>query len=633
MAKAEARRLDDRLAEFIIERLEADKPIRTLLPPDGRVNIDRQLPFLFVYRPPPGGLDPVMTSIMAGGASYLVTPSPTRTRAWSGRLIKQIAETLSNAFGRFLIIELWPGEDAPVNERNQALIAEPSFKLLFAKGEEGTVTAGKLSATLGRILVLKKRATIETAAGQRPSPPGLPRVLTNTELAALKTSLLGIEIRPIYREPETKVELPLVGRSLARQISRSLQRTVFEFASAETTERSMHYHALGRRTFVAAVKRVDTQLTAIAESFDLLLTVTPANAESAYRTFRRSKFQRTPRFQYRPSTVDPDLVKRQLWNAPIERIEDFVLDQLFREKQRELDLKLTLIAERERHRFLPTSMALYGPIDAELQETATTLLAELPVTEGSRRERSVTATEFVARAEDEFSRLRSDRAPMGGQVVVRDDVASLMVSSGNLIVGSEMSFPARRVEPLIQHEVGTHALTYWNGRAQPFQLLATGLAGHDELQEGLAVFVEYLVGGLTIGRLRTLAARVLAASSVIGGASFIDTFMLLHDTHGFTPRTAFMTTMRVHRGGGLTKDAVYLRGLARVMEYLGKGGRLDTLFVGKIATHHVSVIEELQRRHVLEPPPFRPSYLDEPDAHYRIERIRAGIEIHDLVDV
>jgi uncharacterized protein (TIGR02421 family) len=237
------------------------------------------------------------------------------------------------------------------------------------------------------------------------------------------------------------------------------------------------------------------------------------------------------------------------------------------------------------------------------------------------------------RAQEEFERLRHISAHMNGQIIVDKDVSSLMVSSGNLIVGADMSFPGNRVEPLIQHEVGTHVVTYWNGRAQPFKLLATGLAGYDELQEGLAVFAEYLVGGLTAGRLRTLAARVEAVAARLDGASFVETFRLLNDGFGFSKRMAFMIAMRVFRGGGLTKDAVYLRGLQSVIDYLAKGGRLDTLFVGKIAAEHTSVIEELQRRQVLNPPPFRPSYLDQPDSHYRIERIKTNPSPADLVDL
>jgi uncharacterized protein (TIGR02421 family) len=221
---------------------------------------------------------------------------------------------------------------------------------------------------------------------------------------------------------------------------------------------------------------------------------------------------------------------------------------------------------------------------------------------------------------------------MTGKVIVRDDIVSLMVSAGDLMVGSGMSFPVQRVEPLIQHEVGTHVVTYWNGRAQPFRLLAGGLANHDALQEGLAVFAEYLVGGLTPGRLRTLAGRVLAARSVIDGATFMDTFAALRDDHSFSARAAYLIAMRVHRGGGFVKDAVYLRGLLEVTDFIKKGGRLESLFVGKMAAEHTPIIEELLRRHVLVPPLLRPSYLDVPDTHYRIERVRQGLDLLGLTD-
>ncbi len=149
-----------------------------------------------------------------------------------------------------------------------------------------------------------------------------------------------------------------------------------------------------------------------------------------------------------------------------------------------------------------------------------------------------------------------------------------MVSRGNLLVSSESRIPASRVEALIQHEVGTHVLTYHNGRAQPLRQLYTGLAGYDALQEGLAVLAEYLVGGLSRPRLRLLAARVVAAAHMIDGATFVETFRELDRTHGFSQRTAFVVTMRTYRGGGLTKDAVYLRGLRQILDYLGNGGRL-----------------------------------------------------------
>ncbi len=632
MAKPTTVRLDQPLIDSLAEQVRENRPVRQTLPADGLLNVDRQLPFLFVYRPPAGESNTLFSTILTGGSSYLLAPSGKRSHAWTTRLITAIAKELSAVFGSVLLIELWPSAKAEPNSKSPAMV-KPGFRLHYGKAERSSATVERLASSLERIAIMKQRANVDRVVGPSITRPGMPRLLTPAVRDEVNATVLGVEVAPIYIDRETGDILPLVARTLARLAARSLQRAAFEFARAETNDRSMHFHALGRRTFVAAVKRVDGQLTALAESFDLLLAVTPTNSEAAYRAFRRAKFERAPRFHYRPMAVDPDLLKRQLWNIKIERVEDPVLDELFREKRRELDLKLTLLAERERQRFVHTSMALYGRITDELRSSAVQVLDNVQSSNGTTRHRNVTAAAFIARAQEEFERLRHGSGQMDGKIIVQKEVSSLMVSSGNLIVGANMSFPANRVEPLIQHEVGTHVLTYWNGRAQPFKLLATGLAGHDELQEGLAVFVEYLVGGLTAGRLRTLAARVQAVGALLEGASFVETFRLLRDEYGFSDRMAFMVTMRVFRGGGLTKDAVYLRGLQSVITYLSKGGRLDTLFIGKIATEHASVVEELQRRRVLEPPPFRPSYLDQPDAHYRIERIRGNPSPTDLVDV
>jgi hypothetical protein len=137
----------------------------------------------------------------------------------------------------------------------------------------------------------------------------------------------------------------------------------------------------------------------------------------------------------------------------------------------------------------------------------------------------------------------------------------LMVSSGKLLIGQGLSLWPDRVEALIQHEVGTHVLTYVNGAAQPFLQLARGFADYDELQEGLGVLAEYLAGGLNAARMRLLAARVVAVHCRDGGATFVETFRRLHQDHGFGAYTAFGITARVFEGGGFTRDMIYLRGL------------------------------------------------------------------------
>ena len=246
--------------------------------------------------------------------------------------------------------------------------------------------------------------------------------------------------------------------------------------------------------------------------------------------------------------------------------------------------------------------------------------------------RPVDAAEFAKTAEEEIAWFRRSLPEIGARVEVRQDITGLMVSRGNLLVSAESKIPASRVEALIQHEVGTHVLTYHNGRAQPLRHLYTGLAGYDALQEGLAVLSEYLVGGLSRPRLRLLAGRVVAAAYMIDGATFVETFRELDHMHGFSQRTAFMITLRTYRGGGLTKDVVYLRGLQQILEYLGNGGRLGPLFVGKIGAQHIPVIRELQWRGVLKAPPLTPRYMESPEALERLEKVRGGLSVAELYE-
>ncbi|MGB5655119.1 MAG: hypothetical protein WBN35_00730, partial [Acidimicrobiia bacterium] len=66
--------IGNRLIEQISDRLERNLPIRRSLPDGGRLHIDRQLPFLVVYRPPVGVSDAGTARFVKGEASYLIAP-------------------------------------------------------------------------------------------------------------------------------------------------------------------------------------------------------------------------------------------------------------------------------------------------------------------------------------------------------------------------------------------------------------------------------------------------------------------------------------------------------------------------------------------------------------------------------
>jgi hypothetical protein len=147
----------------------------------------------------------------------------------------------------------------------------------------------------------------------------------------------------------------------------------------------------------------------------------------------------------------------------------------------------------------------------------------------------------------------------------------------------------------------------------------------------LAVLAEYLVGGLSRPRMRLLAGRVVAAHCLEDGATFVETFRCLRHDFRFASRLAFTITARIYRGGGYTKDQVYLDGLIQVLDYVQSGGELAPLLLGKIATHHIPIILELQRRGVLCPAPLQPYYLQDEDAQERLANIsRLNLTIFDL---
>ena len=389
---------------------------------------------------------------------------------------------------------------------------------------------------------------------------------------------------------------PLILRALRRGLSLALRRTFYEFMRKHTTHRPRHYQVLGRRAVVKAVWEVDRQLAEVSESFDFLLAVTPTNAEQAWRDFERNRYAVTPAFQYRPLPADPLALKRRLYSTPIERVEDPALSLLLRQKQDELDRQITMLIDANTRRFVHGSLQLYGGVEDDLKELADQLIERLPPrTREDSKSGHVDAVVFAKRAEEEIAYYRQRWPDLDARVHLREDLGgSLMVSRGSLLVGRQARIPASRVEPLLQHEIGTHVVTYHNGRAQPFRQLCSGLAAYEAFQEGLAVLAEFLVGGLSRPRLRLLAARVIAIRHMIAGATFVDTYRELDGRYGFDRRTAFTVTMRTFRGGGLTKDAVYLRGLCQILKYLSDDGEFGPLLVGKIASDHISIVRELQ---------------------------------------
>ncbi len=381
---------------------------------------------------------------------------------------------------------------------------------------------------------------------------------------------------------------------------------------------------------LAPALAIDVRLTEIERSLDLLLNATPVNATEAWADFERSDFGTAPTLQLRPLAFDPDLVRRDLYNLEIEGVTDPALHALFRAKRDEIARQVTALEDRDTSRFVYGSLQLYGAVAAPLVRAAEELLAT--ITPQAPTAQTVTAAAFADAARAEMDRYREVYPEFPANLEVRADVSDLMVSFGRLLIPEAAAFRADRVQPLLHHEVGTHVVTYLNGARQPLTLLTIGLPGYDETQEGLAVLAEYLTGGLDPRRLRVLAARVVAVDKMLGGDGFLEIFESLRGDYSIPNRTAWSITSRVMVGGGSAKDAIYLRGISRILDALAEGITLDALLVGKLALDHVPLVQDLLDRGVLHPAWVRPRWLDVPGAQERLDRLRAGATVNDLYE-
>ena len=616
----------------VTERLSRNQPIRRTLPGKGRLHIDRQLPFICVYRRPADFVDSGFERLVVGEAAYLKVAAEKDKSLKVSELIKNIVDILVPQFGAYLILEIWSIRDWQKVTPAKEGLRKPVFRIISDLDRTPRKTLDILRQELREIRISNRPSVVSLVDRKNVAPSGFQPILLAEEAENLSCYLVGLEVSPIYRDAQGNVKYPLVRQALHHKVSRSLKQTFFQFMTEQTPKQPEHFHTLGRRAVVKAVWDIDKRLTRIINEFDFILLNTPVNVSQAWKLFKRYEYRKEPVFRYRPLPFSPPDLKRQLYDIPVHHVEDPTLEAMFEETRSQIDCKISMLRDRGTPRFLYGSLQVYGGVDKQVLSLAKEILSTFSkrIHKGTKGF-FVNAAEFVETARDEIQSYQDMYTKFQPLVKIRKDIPTLMVNRGNLLVPHNLKIPQTRVDALMQHEIGTHLIIHYNGLAQPLNLIRCGLPGYEELQEGIAVFAELMVGGLSRSRLRVLAARVVAAAYRIRGDSFVETCGKLHSNFDFDWHMAFLITTRIYRGGGLTKDVAYLRGLVGLFDYIRAGGPLDPLFVGKFAIDHVPIIEELLWRKVLKTPPLRPLYLETGAAQKLLQRIREGLTVNDLM--
>ncbi|MFC4701298.1 flavohemoglobin expression-modulating QEGLA motif protein [Glaciecola siphonariae] len=347
-----------------------------------------------------------------------------------------------------------------------------------------------------------------------------------------------------------------------------------------------------------AVLDLDAKLHALVSGIEILDAISPINFKQQRVDFFANNYLSEPEFAYKPRSLDAFSLKRQLFNLPIESLGDEDLVKLYAAVINSFIDKIDQVVSIGSADFIYDSFRYYGePSEKDIRNAAFVLHLPYDKQDDSS----------LLNAQDIERYLRSFATEQGYEHSVKLDdnmISKALVSGTTVKINSQAKISPVDMKALAHHELGVHLATTLNGRRQPLRVLSLGCPYNTKTQEGLAILSEYMAGCLTVGRLRNLALRVMAVNSMIKEKSFKTTFLLLKEEYQASDEQAFTITARVYRGGGFTKDYVYLRGFHEMLNAYEHSPNFSNLLCGKTAIEYLPVINRLVEKDYLKPPSF-----------------------------
>lgn len=354
-------------------------------------------------------------------------------------------------------------------------------------------------------------------------------------------------------------------------------------------------------TATKALLTIDNYIDQLVKKIELLSYVNPLNIEGQKQRFFASKYLTDPVFKYPKIDFDKFKLHREFFSQPLEHIEDEEIRVLYEEIIYFYSGLIQCIETiGEGKKFYYNSLHSFGTPTEQDVENAKFILhfkSEDNALEQFQPKYTPQEAEHIFRKyskQYDFSYEIKYSSTMGAIAMVLNNIKTLVINSNHTFSENEMAV-------LTSHEIGVHMVTTMNGLLHPLKIFSHGFPNNVETQEGLAVFNEYMSGSLTITRLKELAYRVIAVDSLAKGYPFSKTFRLLHNTYDLDIEKAFYITMRTHRGGGFTKDYLYLTGLKKVYDYYEQENDLSLLLTGKVSLEYTEQIKSLIAKGYAEP--------------------------------
>lgn len=409
--------------------------------------------------------------------------------------------------------------------------------------------------------------------------------------------VLATEIKKVYCNETTGEDFPEIISLLKQSLKEAILSNAQFFIDSETSWKSTKsFHLLDKKED-RDVHKIDAKLFKLLRGFELLAHVNPVNTAAEQRKFVKSKFTKTPVFRYSPIKIYPFELKQQLSALPTNQISDVSIRNLYESVITSYFDKIDMLSSLNGKKFLYNSLRYFGrPTKKDLQN-ANYLLHLPPIQTEPKRVPYLSSDQVM----ETFKKGLTDYGIKCKIELSNKVISQVMVlnSKKTILIRPDAKFTTKEVNALVEHEIGVHMVTTQNSAAQQLKIFNLGLPVNTMTQEGLAILSEYLSGNITLKRLKKLAMRVMIVDMMCNGADFIECFNYLTNNLGVSNDDAFTIVTRVFRGGGFTKDYLYLSGFVKILKMWKSNDSLTPLLVGKTSLEFYDTIEEMINRDMI----------------------------------
>ncbi|MFT7611646.1 MAG: hypothetical protein ACI9J3_000591 [Parvicellaceae bacterium] len=417
-----------------------------------------------------------------------------------------------------------------------------------------------------------------------------------------KTLVLATEVKKVYCNELSGESYPRIIKVLQQSLKRAILNNANFFSQTMTNWKHKEVGMLLDKKIDPAILKVDKALYGLLKNFELLAFVNPINTVAEKRKFFKNKQTSLPKFKYSPIRISPYELKQKLSELRTQDISDVTSRHLYESVINAYFDKIDMLATLSTNQFFYNSLRYFGrPSKNDIQNAK--YLIHLPQIAGQPSQSPTLSTEEAmlmfkdSLTEYGFNTKIEKSSKIISQVMVLN-------SRKTILFRPDAKFTHKEVKALVEHEIGVHMVTTTNSNLQKLKIFNLGLPVNTRTQEGLAILSEYLSGNITMKRLKKLAYRVLIVDMMCSGANFMECFNFLYGTYLKDRDEAFSIVARVFRGGGFTKDYLYLSGFVEVLRFWENNNNLEPLLVGKMSLGFYNTINEMIEREMIQKPKF-----------------------------